>query len=83
MSLRSQSWRDVVKALGKVGFVVKRQGNHIILEHLDGRWTVVPRHDPIKIGTMKSILEDCLAEKLGRAGMSSRPMGRWMSCWYL
>ena len=58
MSLRNQSWRDVVKALGKVGFAVKRQGNHIILEHPDGRWTVVPRHDPIKIGTMKSIIED-------------------------
>ncbi|HUI01357.1 MAG TPA: type II toxin-antitoxin system HicA family toxin [Nitrososphaerales archaeon] len=59
MSLRSQSWRDVVKVLGKLGFVVKRQsGSHLILEHADGRWTVVPRHDPIKLGTVKSILED-------------------------
>jgi predicted RNA binding protein YcfA (HicA-like mRNA interferase family) len=30
----------------------------MILEHPDGRWTLVPRHDPIKIGTMKSIIED-------------------------
>lgn len=59
MSLRNHSWRNVVRALRKLGFVVKRQsGSHMILEHSDGRWTVVPRHDPIKIGTMKSIIED-------------------------
>lgn len=59
MSIRNQSWRDVVKFLGKLGFVVKRQsGSHVILEHPDGRWTLVPRHDSIKIGTLKSILED-------------------------
>jgi predicted RNA binding protein YcfA (HicA-like mRNA interferase family) len=40
-------------------FVVKRQsGSHIVLEHPDGRWTVVPRHDPVKIGTVKAIVED-------------------------
>ncbi len=59
MSLRNQNWRDVVKALGKVGFTVKRQsGSHLVLEHPDGRWTVVPRHDSIKLGTMKSIVDD-------------------------
>ena len=30
----------------------------MILEHPDGRWTIVPRNDPFKIGTMKSIVED-------------------------
>ena len=59
MSLRNRSWRDVVKALGKLGFSAKRQSSsHIIMEHRDGRWTVVPRHDPIKLGTMRSIVED-------------------------
>lgn len=59
MSLRNQDWRKVVKALGKLGFVVMRQsGSHVIMEHADGRWTVVPRHDPIKVGTMKSIVDD-------------------------
>jgi predicted RNA binding protein YcfA (HicA-like mRNA interferase family) len=59
VSLRNQNWREVVKALGKLGFVVRRRsGSHIVLDHLDGRWTIVPRHDPIKLGTMKSILED-------------------------
>jgi len=59
VSLRNHSWRDVVKALGKLGFMVKRQsGSHIVMEHPDGRWTMVPRHDSIKVGTMKSIVED-------------------------
>ena len=59
MSLRNQNWRDVVKVLGKLGFAVKRQsGSHVVMEHPDGRWTVVPRHNSIKVGTMKSILED-------------------------
>ncbi|MBI4257508.1 MAG: type II toxin-antitoxin system HicA family toxin [Thaumarchaeota archaeon] len=59
MSLRNQNWREVVKALSKLGFILKRQsGSHIILEHRDGRWTVVSRHDKIKLGTMKSIIED-------------------------
>ena len=59
MSLRNHGWRDVVRVLKKLGFVVTRQsGSHMILEHSDGRWTVVPRHDPIKIRTMKSIIED-------------------------
>jgi len=59
VSLRNRSWREVVKALGKLGFSVKRQsGSHIILEHPDGRWTIVPRHNDIKIGTMKAIVED-------------------------
>lgn len=34
MSLRNHSWRDVVRALRKLGFFVKRQsGSHMILEH--------------------------------------------------
>lgn len=59
MSLRNHSWREVVKALSKLGFVARRQsGSHIIMEHSDGRWTVVPRHDPIKMATLKSVVED-------------------------
>jgi predicted RNA binding protein YcfA (HicA-like mRNA interferase family) len=37
--------------------VVQRQsGSHIQLAHVDGRYVTVPRQDPIKIGTLKSIL---------------------------
>lgn len=43
--------RDVVKALGKLGFRLERiQGNHLIFKHSDGRITVVPRHGNQEIG---------------------------------
>jgi predicted RNA binding protein YcfA (HicA-like mRNA interferase family) len=52
------SWREVVKALGKVGFVVARQrGSHIILvkeEHA----IPVPRHDQIKRGLLLEIIAE-------------------------
>ncbi|AIC16489.1 type II toxin-antitoxin system HicA family toxin [Nitrososphaera viennensis] len=58
MSLRNHGYREVLKVLRKHGFVVRRQrGSHIILMHPDGRYATVPRHDPIKEPTLKSILD--------------------------
>ena len=46
------SWREIVKALGKVGFVVARQkGSHIILVK-DEHTIPVPKHDQIKRGLL-------------------------------
>ena len=57
MSLRNHNFRDVLKVLIHHGFYVDRQsGSHIQLTHADGRYVTVPRHDPIKEGTLKSIL---------------------------
>ncbi|MEX0657482.1 MAG: type II toxin-antitoxin system HicA family toxin [Nitrosopumilaceae archaeon] len=57
MSLRNHGFREVLKVLTKHGFVADRQsGSHIHLVHADGRFVTVPRHDPIKEGTLKSIL---------------------------
>ncbi|MGI0077609.1 MAG: type II toxin-antitoxin system HicA family toxin [Nitrosopumilaceae archaeon] len=57
MSLRNHSFRDVLKVLSRHGFQVDRQrGSHILLVHPDGRYVTLPRHDPIKEGTLKSIL---------------------------
>ncbi len=57
---RNLSGFDVVKALSKAGFVLKRQkGSHAFLEKIDGRvrWgCVVPMHNELKIGTLKGIL---------------------------
>lgn len=40
------------------GFYIERQsGSHIQLKHQDGRRLTLPRHDPIKVGVMKSIIE--------------------------
>lgn len=58
MSLRNHGWREVVKVLTRHGFTVDRQrGSHIVLSHGDGRHVTVPRHEPIKEGVLKSILE--------------------------
>ncbi len=58
MSLRNHDWRQVIKFLAKRGFYADRQSSsHIQLAHSDGRHVTVPRHDPIKEGVMKAILE--------------------------
>ena len=52
------SWREVVKALGKIGFVVARQrGSHIILVK-DEHAIPVPRHDQIKRGLLLEIIAE-------------------------
>ncbi|MGZ8891121.1 MAG: type II toxin-antitoxin system HicA family toxin [Nitrososphaeraceae archaeon] len=59
MSLKNHSHRQIIKILTKYyGFSLERQsGSHIQLKHLDGRRVTVPRHDPIKVGVMKAIIE--------------------------
>jgi predicted RNA binding protein YcfA (HicA-like mRNA interferase family) len=45
---------DAVRALQKVGFLILRQGRHIIMS--DGeRKVVIPRHDPVNAITMGGI----------------------------
>jgi len=59
LSLPPLSWRDILKALSKIDFVpVRQRGSHIVVQHKDGRFTVVPRHDPVDRGTLSGILED-------------------------
>ncbi|MGK2856414.1 MAG: type II toxin-antitoxin system HicA family toxin [Thermoanaerobaculia bacterium] len=56
------SGRDLVRALGKVGFEVARiRGSHHFLQHPDGRVVVVPVHsgETIGPGLMSRILRDC------------------------
>ncbi len=52
-------WREVIKALRKKGFFVTHQrGSHIYLTDKDRKHKVtVPRHDPLKTGTLLSIIE--------------------------
>jgi predicted RNA binding protein YcfA (HicA-like mRNA interferase family) len=56
MRLSGINHLDAVRALGKVGFVVKRQGKHIILSNRE-RILVIPRNNPIKPATMGSIIK--------------------------
>ena len=59
MSLKNHNYRQILKILTKYyGFSIERQsGSHIQLKHSDGRRLTLPRHDPIKVGVMKSIIE--------------------------
>jgi predicted RNA binding protein YcfA (HicA-like mRNA interferase family) len=59
VNLRYKDNNQVIKVLIKhYGFTVERQsGSHIQLKHKDGRRVTVPRHDPVKVGVLKSIIE--------------------------
>jgi predicted RNA binding protein YcfA (HicA-like mRNA interferase family) len=49
--------RDAVRAFGKAGFEVVREGKHIIMS--DGtRTIVIPRSDPVNAFTMGGIVVD-------------------------
>lgn len=52
------TWRELIKALSRVGFQpVRQRGSHIVLESRDGKSLTVPRHDEIRRGTLLSIIE--------------------------
>ena len=53
----SVSGKDVVRALGKVGFsVVSQRGSHVKMKNAAGRTVIVPMHSEIATGTLRSIL---------------------------
>ncbi|AKB77803.1 hypothetical protein MSHOH_1320 [Methanosarcina horonobensis HB-1 = JCM 15518] len=55
--LPSASGKKVIKALGKLGFVIVRQrGSHVILQR-ESNLVTVPLHDPIKKSTLNAILK--------------------------
>ncbi|MFH1055741.1 MAG: type II toxin-antitoxin system HicA family toxin [Candidatus Altiarchaeota archaeon] len=53
------SWKDVVKALTKRGYTVRRQsGSHIILHKTDPSNSIpVPKHDELKTGTLLAVIK--------------------------
>ena len=60
LRLKPYSYRDVVKALGKLGFrAVRQRGSHLVLKGFfkeEKRTVVVPKHEEIAIGTLRGIL---------------------------
>ncbi len=50
--------KDILDALQRAGFVIMRQnGSHIILQRISTHQTaVVPRHNPVSKGTLRSII---------------------------
>ena len=66
--------RDAVRALEKAGFIVIRQGRHIIMS--DGTRTVqIPRHTAINAFTMGKIAKDA-ATRRNSFGRSCDWIGR-------
>jgi predicted RNA binding protein YcfA (HicA-like mRNA interferase family) len=63
---------DVVRALGRVGFIhVSQRGSHVKLRSEAGRVVIVPMHRELKAGTLRSIIRqsgldvDAFVELLG------------------
>ncbi|MCB0994095.1 MAG: type II toxin-antitoxin system HicA family toxin [Acidimicrobiales bacterium] len=51
------SGREVVRALGRVGFEqVGQRGSHVKLRNQAGRVVIVPMHREFKVGTLRSII---------------------------
>jgi predicted RNA binding protein YcfA (HicA-like mRNA interferase family) len=54
--LPSVSGRKVIRAMGRMGFIIVRQrGSHVYMQREDATVTV-PLNDPVKKTTLKSIL---------------------------
>jgi len=61
---RDISGNDLIKALRSFGYSVTRQtGSHIRLTTVENgvHHITVPNHDPLRIGTLASILDDVAA----------------------
>ncbi len=48
---------DAVRALEKAGFVVVRQGKHVVMSN-GGRILTIPRHNPVYAFTLGGIVRD-------------------------
>ena len=50
---------QVVRALAKIGYYVARQkGSHISLRGGPGAALTIPNHNPLAVGTLRSIIRD-------------------------
>lgn len=64
---RDVSAERLIRILSQYGYSVSRQvGSHVRLTRQDGLHSItVPYHDPIKVGTLSSIIKDvCSANNL-------------------
>ena len=61
---RDLSADELVQALSRLGYSVTRQtGSHLRLTTIQGgeHHITIPRHDPLKVGTLSGILSDVAA----------------------
>ncbi len=58
---RNLSGQELIKKLGKFGYIITRQvGSHIRLttEKLGTHHITIPAHNPLKVGTLSNILKE-------------------------
>ena len=77
---RDLSGTDLSKALARLGYAVTRQvGSHMRLTRVTGQTehhVTVPRHDPLKVGTLNSVLRDVAVQSgLSREELLDRLFG--------
>lgn len=51
------NFQDAVRDLGKAGFIVIREGKHVVMSNGNARVTI-PRHNPVNSFTMGAIAAD-------------------------
>jgi predicted RNA binding protein YcfA (HicA-like mRNA interferase family) len=77
---RDLSGTELIRALERQGYVVTRSvGSHVRLTHPGPpeRHLTIPRHDELKVGTLKAILDDLgEAWKLDRIQVLQRLLKR-------
>jgi len=60
LRLKPYSYKEVIKALGKLGFrAVRQRGSHLVLKGFfkdRKRTVVVPKHREIAVGTLRGIM---------------------------
>ncbi|PWR73676.1 type II toxin-antitoxin system HicA family toxin [Methanospirillum lacunae] len=64
--LRPADPRKVVRVLSDLGFsCTRKRGSHLIMQHPDGRTTVIPFHsgEEIQRGLLRSIINDVGIDK--------------------
>ena len=49
----------VIRALRRAGFRDYAGGKHTIMQHPDGRYTTIPNHHTLKVGTLRAIIKQC------------------------
>jgi len=60
LRLKPYSYKEVIKALGKLGFrAVRQKGSHLVLKGFFKdmkRTVVIPKHEEIAVGTLRGIM---------------------------
>lgn len=52
------SGQEATKALEKAGFrLISQRGSHVKMRHASGRTAIVPLHDELAPGTLRSVLK--------------------------